>query len=59
MKEGEAVEYSELLDEIKKEIQQEINEEYIPFTGGYTNRTLSADTVLSIIDKYRDKVEGR
>ena len=41
------------LDAMRKEIESIINEEYIPCTGGYVSRTLSADAVLKIIDKYR------
>lgn len=46
--------YSEaLFDSLKKEIENMINEDYIPCTGGYVVRTLPADPVIQTIDKYR------
>ena len=42
-----------VLNEIRIEIESQIHEEYMPCTGGYVNRTIQADVVLKIIDKYR------
>ena len=43
---------NDILDKIRTEIVNEIEEEYIPYTGGYIKRTLDPDTVIAIIDKY-------
>lgn len=45
------------LYKIRAEIESQIHTEYIPYTGGYESRTLQADSVLEIIDKYKGESE--
>lgn len=48
-----------VLDKIRAEIKSQIHTEYIPYTGGYESRTLQADSVLKIIDKYKEESEDK
>lgn len=48
----------DLLTKIKTEIVTEIEEEYIPYTGRYTKRTLNANKVINIIDEAISKLKG-
>lgn len=41
-----------VLEEIKAEIKEWINEEYIPYTGGYMKYTIDPKKVLEIIDSH-------
>lgn len=44
------------LDEMKKELESMVNEDYIPCTGGYVLRTLTEAQVMNTIDKYQKGV---
>ena len=48
----------EMLESLKAKIITEIEEEYIPCTGGYTKRTLNAEKVINIIDEAIKGLKG-
>lgn len=54
-----ALEKESVLDKIRAEIEEEIEEIVIPYTGGDMRNILDADKVLEIIDEYKAESGGK
>lgn len=46
------------IKQAREEIESNVDYDYIPYTGGYTTRTLKADDVLEILDNLIAESEG-
>lgn len=46
-------------ENIKSKLQDKVNEEYIPYTGGYTSKTINWSDVLQILDKRISELKER
>ena len=47
-----------VIEDIKAELIKHTTTEYIPYTGGYTKRTINLDDALKIIDSHIRKEQA-